>query len=467
MNAVRKHILMSIVARSVLLFLWLSFASGASGAPPAANMNAAPLKRYLVFTAAAASKAVASGARVVRETRGLKAVLCSPALAEALGLTEDIPVQALDSAANTEVMAIPVQNLGLTGRGRKIVILDTGYNYNHPELRSSYLGGTNFVNPNRDALDDNGHGSHVAGIITGDGINPRARGIAPEAGIIAGKVLDAYGNGYISDIVAGIYWGVDGPDGYYGTDDDFQADAISISIGATGNYTYLSVFCDAAVPSMTDAIKYAIDHGVPVVIAAGNNGVSGVSLPGCVSYALTVGAINATNGLAYFSGIGPSVDLVAPGVGLYSAWLGSSYTHMDGTSQATPVVSGTIALLKEAFPNASVNDIENALQTTAVDLGYLGKDNHYGWGRVDAYQALSVLTANLATVALTVSCSNGQALISWPSIPPGFSLQASTSPGAGEIGWHTVTNGTSTIGNQNTAALSMEPTGQFYRLRWQ
>src|SRR5439155_19973916 len=94
----------------------------------------------------------------------------------------------MDTDANTQVGATRVQTLGFTGRGRTIVVLDSGYNYNHPELSSSYLGGRDFVNHDDNPLDDNGHGSHVAGIITGDGIDPRARGIEPDTGIEAGKV---------------------------------------------------------------------------------------------------------------------------------------------------------------------------------------------------------------------------------------------------------------------------------------
>jgi subtilisin family serine protease len=356
MGTVLKHSFRSALAKGLSFSLLLLFSKAAATAALGANTSRPELKRYLVFSEAEAAKAVAQGARVVRVTKGLKAVVCVPALAQALGLMADIRVQAADTAANTQILATRVQDLGLTGRGRKIVVLDTGYNYTHPELRSSYLGGTNFVSDNGDPFDNNGHGSHVAGIITGDGIDARAKGIAPDAGIIAGKVLDANGLGYISDVAAGIYWAVDGPDGYFGTADDFKADAINISIGTSGTDMYPTVFCDAATPSLTDAIRYARDHGVVVVIAAGNNGSSGVSLPGCVSYSLTVGAIDRSNVLASFSGTGPSVDLVAPGVALYSAWLGSNYKTFSGTSQATPMVSGTIALLKEAFPNASVQD---------------------------------------------------------------------------------------------------------------
>src|SRR5205823_10057872 len=155
-----------------------------------------------------------------------------------------------------------LQGMGLTGRGRKIVVLDTGYNYVHPELSSSYLGGWNWIKHNDDPFDDNGHGSHVAGIITGDGIDPQARGIAPETGIIAGKVLDAFGNGYTSDLVAAIYWAVDGPDEIYGDGDDFQPDAINISIGTSGTDLYPAGFCDSVFPPLTYAIKYAVDHGI-------------------------------------------------------------------------------------------------------------------------------------------------------------------------------------------------------------
>src|SRR2546423_3178956 len=188
MTKVGMHIFQSVAGRSLLLLLL--FSKLLTAAPAKTNTSEAQLKRYVVFTETAAAAAVSKGARVVRETKGLKAVVCSPAVAQALGLAEDIPIQAMDSAANTQIEATRLQEMGFTGRGRTIVVLDTGYNYNHPELRSSYLGGRDFVNHDDDPMDDNGHGSHVAGIITGDGIDPRARGIAPDAGIIAGKVLD-------------------------------------------------------------------------------------------------------------------------------------------------------------------------------------------------------------------------------------------------------------------------------------
>src|SRR5205823_3275138 len=249
-----------------------------------------------------------------------------------------------------------------------------------------------------------------------------------------------------------IYWAVDGPDGIYGDSDDFRPDAINISIGTGGTDMYPSGFCDTTFPPLTYAIKYAVDHGIAVVVAAGNNASGGVSFPGCVSYAITVGAINHSNVLASFSGIGPAVGLVAPGVGLYSAYLGSNYKVKDGTSQATPVVTGTIALLKEAFPKASFGDIQNALLNTATDLGVAGKDNRFGWGCIDARMALGALTTNQVNVALTMTRSNGQVLLSWPTLP-GFVLQATASCNPGPNDWRTLTNSVVTSGSESTTVL--------------
>lgn len=281
---------------------------------------------------------------MVRDARTLKALHCPADAAASLGLQEDIRVFAVDSNANRQIRADLVQNSGNTGTGRKAVVLDTGYNYNHAELSSSYLGGKDFVNDDNDPFDDNGHGSHVSGIITADGVDPKAKGVAPAAGVIAGKVLDAAGSGFFSDVVAAIYWAVDGPDGVANTSDDFNADAISMSLGTSPPYTYRG-FCDSVLPDLTNAIKYARDRGVVVVSAAGNSGSAGVSIPGCISYSTTI---------ASFSGRGDAVDITAPGVSIYSAWLGSGYATASGTSMATPMVSGTVALVKFAHPAYTV-----------------------------------------------------------------------------------------------------------------
>lgn len=359
-------------------------------------------QRVIVHTDNELAAALAKGCKEVRHARTLRALECDRDAASGLGLQEDVRVFAVDSAANKQVKADLVHAAGNTGAGRKVVVLDTGYNYNHPELSSSYLGGKDFVNDDSDPMDDNGHGSHVAGIITADGIDPSAKGVAPDAGVIAGKVLDASGGGYFSDVVAAIYWAVDGEDGFPGewctldnatntttcVNDDPNADAISMSLGTSAPYVYKG-FCDSALPDLTNAIKYARSRGVAVVVASGNSGSAGVSIPGCISYSVTVGAVDSKDKIASFSGRGKAVDIVAPGVNLLSSWLGTSYTTASGTSMSTPVVSGVVALIKAANPSHSVSQVENALFTTAKDLGKIGKDSTYGWGRVDASRAVA------------------------------------------------------------------------------
>ncbi|MEK9175470.1 MAG: S8 family serine peptidase, partial [Patescibacteria group bacterium] len=166
-------------------------------------------ERVIAHTNEEVNKAISSGCKVVREVQTLKALRCPHGVATSLSLTEDVRVFALRENSSLNEMRRPngngtsaytgplnqigadvVHNSGNTGSGRKIVVLDTGYNRFHPELISSYLGGKDFVNNDDDPMDDEGHGSHVSGIITADGIDPKAKGVAPDAGVIAGKVLD-------------------------------------------------------------------------------------------------------------------------------------------------------------------------------------------------------------------------------------------------------------------------------------
>lgn len=367
-------------------------------------------KRVIAHTEEEVSNAVSLGCKVVRETKTLKALHCPRGAVESLSLADDVRVFALESEeeevdvsglsqvriksanANQQIGADIVHNNGNVGSGRKVVVLDTGYNYLHPELSSSYLGGKDFVNNDDNPMDDHGHGSHVAGIITADGIDPNAKGVAPEAGIIAGKVLDETGSGYFSDVVAAIYWAVNGPDGAYGTstlgiNDDFGADAVNLSLGTGAPYTYKG-FCDGVLPDLTNAIKYATQKNITVVVAAGNSGNSGVSIPGCVSYSTTVGAVNSNDKVASFSGRGNSLDITAPGVSIYSSVLGNLYAAWSGTSMATPMVAGVTALIKNAHPAYTRSQVENRLFSTAKDLGKSGKDKDYGWGRVRANLAV-------------------------------------------------------------------------------
>lgn len=338
-------------------------------------------KRVITESEDKASAALREGCHLARETKKLKALVCKKEIADSLGLDEDIRMSKTDTAANAQIEADSVQTSGNKGTGRKIVVLDTGYNYDHPDLSSSYLGGRDFVNNDNDPMDDNGHGSHVAGLITSDGAYYKAKGAAPGTGIISGKVLDSDGEGYFSDLIAAMYWAVDGPDGEAGTLDDFKADVISMSMGSSPPFVY-KTHCDSVMPSMTSAIKYAVSRGVLVAVAAGNHGTLGVSIPGCISHSITVGAVNSADKVAAFSGRGRGVDLMAPGVNLFSTSLGTSYSSSSGTSMATPLVSATVALIKHEHPWYSAAKVRNVLFDTAVDLGKVGRDYSYGYGRV-------------------------------------------------------------------------------------
>ncbi len=383
----KKYILGS--ALLVIAFAGIMLASSAVG-------KSGLQKRVIAHGQGEIDKAVAMGCKVIRDAKTLKALNCAENVAEALGLQEDIKMffqkepgnklpqfDSQSASANQQIGVNAVHNGGNTGVGRKVVVLDTGYNYLHPELSSSYLGGKDFVNNDNNPMDDQGHGSHVAGIITADGVDANAKGVSPGVGVLAGKVLGADGSGFFSDIVAGIYWAVDGPDGIYGTQDDFGADAINLSLGTGAPYLYKG-FCDNVMPDMTNAVKYATQKNVSVVVAAGNSGNAGVSLPGCISYATTVGAVGGNDRVASFSGRGNALDIMAPGVGIYSSVLGNSYASWSGTSMATPMIGGVIALMKSAHPTYTHSQIEAKLFSTAKDLGKWGKDKDYGWGRVRA-----------------------------------------------------------------------------------
>lgn len=360
-------------------------------------------ERVIAHTEEEIEMAVSSGCEVVRRAKTLKALRCPAGVAASLSLAEDVRVFALDdeevgvlrgaqpgatsASANQQIGADIVHASGNTGSGRRVAVLDTGYNYRHPELSSSYGGGRDFVNNDNDPADDQGHGSHVSGIITADGLDPKAKGVAPDAQIIAAKVLDQNGSGFFSDVVAAIYWAVDGPDGVYGTADDFGVDAINMSLGTAAPYVYKG-FCNSALPDMTTAIKYAVDRNITIVAASGNSGGSGVSIPGCISYSTTVGAVDAKDKVASFSGKGGALDITAPGVGIYSTVLGSGYASWSGTSMATPMLGGVAALIKYAYPAATQTTVESKLFSTAKDLGKVGKDTSSGWGRVRANLAV-------------------------------------------------------------------------------
>jgi len=273
----------------------------------------------------------------------------------------------------------------VTGRDVTVAIIDTGMDYNHPDLKDNFVDGYDFVNNDNDPMDDNGHGTHCAGIIAGTGVASDFRfvGVAPNAELYVYKVMDNEGNGYTSWFIEGMEKAVD-PNG----DGNFSdhVDVISISAGDSSGYP------DDAI---SIAANNAVDFGVVVVAAAGNDGPSygTISSPGCAKRVICVGATDKNDEVASFSSRGSyyaeviKPDVVAPGTDIVSAWPGRSYRSLRGTSMACPHVTGVVALTLQMHPDWTPDEIKTALRGTAVDLGY--NLTTQGYGQIDA---LSIVT---------------------------------------------------------------------------
>lgn len=282
------------------------------------------------------------------------------------------------------------------GTGVNISIIDTGIDYNHDDLDANYKGGYDYVNGDADPMDDNGHGTHCAGIAAAEDNDIGVVGAAPEAHLYAVKVLDSGGSGYISDAVAGIQWAVDN-----------HMQVISMSLGTSFDSQSLHDACDAAYNS-----------GIVLVAAAGNEGNpagkgDNVIYPARYSSVIAVAATDSKDKRAWWSSTGPDVELAAPGVSIYSTYLGGGYTKMSGTSMACPHVTGTAALVLVSDETvwASLGytngdgiwtnvEVRTVLDKTADDLGATGLDWQYGYGLVDADEA-AVESIDVHDVAVT------------------------------------------------------------------
>ncbi|MBI4032460.1 S8 family peptidase [Candidatus Berkelbacteria bacterium] len=251
------------------------------------------------------------------------------------------------------------------GTGSVVAIVDTGIDLDHPDLVGTIAGSTNIIRADRSADDDSGHGTHVAGIVAARNNTIGVVGVAPSASLLAVKVLDRRGAGYLSDIVAGIDWAA-----------DHGADVINLSLGTSVDF-----------PLFHDAISTAVDQGVVIVAASGNSGGS-VLYPAAYDGVIAVGATDDTDEVQRWSSRGAELDLVAPGEDIYSTYKGGRYRDMTGTSMAAPHVSGAAALLiaqpsrcdTSGDSQCSPAEVKSALQAAASDLLTSGWDSTSGYG---------------------------------------------------------------------------------------
>lgn len=259
-----------------------------------------------------------------------------------------------------------------TGRGIKIAVLDTGVDYTHPDLSPNYIEGYDFINDDSDPMDDNGHGTHVAGIIAGAKNGEGILGVAPEAEIYALKVSDSRGKGSFSGLIKGIDWAI-----------EHDMDIVTMSITGTGG-----------TKALQKAVQLAYnEYGIILVAAVGNGGSGEVLYPAAYEEVIGVGSVTEDGEKSSFSRTGEEVELVAPGSDIKSTAIDGKYRVTSGTSMATPFVTGAAALLLETderiWENTGLVDgdgswtndeVRSVLRHTAVDLGDEGVDMEFGYG---------------------------------------------------------------------------------------
>ncbi|MDD5254170.1 MAG: S8 family serine peptidase [Candidatus Nanoarchaeia archaeon] len=296
-----------------------------------------------------------------------------------------------------------VQENNLTGKDIGICIIDTGVDYTHNDLGAcsqaqflagdctKVIAGYDFVNNDNNPMDDNGHGTHMAGIVLG---------VAPNAKIIAVKALGYDGTGNDDYALAGINYCVENQERY-------NIKVISLSFG--GNLLY-SEYCDHAKWSYADAINNAVAKGIIVVAASGNsNSLTSIAAPACIENITSVGAVydaelgsninwgictdseTSADKIACFTNRNNILDLLAPGTAINSTWLSNSYAIGHGTSQAVPHVSGAIALLqqyKKEESNSTLTplEVESVLKQTGKQI--YDSSTNLTFSRIDIYEAL-------------------------------------------------------------------------------
>ncbi|MBU8907633.1 S8 family peptidase [Desertibacillus haloalkaliphilus] len=258
-----------------------------------------------------------------------------------------------------QVHALNAWDLGYTGKGIKIGVIDTGIDLIHRDL--DVVGGHSFVDYTESYHDDQGHGTHVAGVIASLHNRIGVKGVAPGIDLYALKVLDHEGRGMLSNMIASIDWSIEN-----------DLDIINLSLGATTHST-----------SFKEIVDRAYESGLLIVAAAGNTGTEKedtINYPAQYSSVIAVGAVDSNNQRGEFSSVGPAMEVVAPGVNILSTYLDNTYGSMSGTSMAAPFVSGILALYMEAYPELTNSELRDLMHAHTLPLGE--PSNWYGQGLV-------------------------------------------------------------------------------------
>jgi len=262
-----------------------------------------------------------------------------------------------------------------TGDPIKVAIVDTGIDVKHPDLIDNLKGGVSTVGYTSSYNDDNGHGTHVAGIAAAIDNEIGVIGVGPQIDLYAVKVLDRRGSGYLSDVIEGLDWAITN-----------KMQVVNMSLGTASD-----------VQSFHDAVAKVYAAGITQVAAAGNSG-GAVIYPAAYSEVIAVSATDNTDAIASWSSRGPEIDLAAPGVNIYSTYKGQTYKTLSGTSMAAPHVTGAAALvlsvpdkcqyLLDTALGCSPAEVQKRLQDTAEWLTKVIPEGQ-GSGLVDAEKAVT------------------------------------------------------------------------------
>ena len=381
------------------------------------------------------------------------------ARADVLYAEPDYRVYALDTIPNDpywgsqwglpKIQAPKAWDILSTTGGANIIIaiIDSGIDLDHPDFAcpNKLLPGRDFVNNDDDPQDDYGHGTHVAGIAAACSNNDvGVAGVAWAARLLPVKVLDAAGQGSYSNLAAGIIYAV-----------DQWARVINLSLGGTS---------DSSI--MRDAVSYAVGRGRLVVAAAGNFGDQGnpVMYPAAYDEVVAVAATDSGDNRADFSEYHPYVDVAAPGVSIYSTLPDNTYGGLGGTSMATAFVSGLAALLWSADGGLSAAQVRTLIESNADDLGTPGKDDYFGYGRINAWRTMNArvrVSATPTQVTFLADAEKGpvpaqqQITLSTPSTQP-ITWTATITP---PVSWLSVAGASSgSVSASASAALTLEAT---------
>ena len=250
------------------------------------------------------------------------------------------------------------------GEGVKVAVIDTGIDMNHPDLKDKIKGTINiFDKTTRDVTDVYGHGTHVAGLIAGE-----LTGVAPNVDLYIANVLNDKGLGRVVDILDGVTYAINS-----------NVDILCMSLGVNKKLPQI----------LEERIKRAVNKGIIIVCATGNNGKQSVAYPASYDFVVGVGGVNQDLKRADFSNYGFDMDIVAPSVDILSTWKDGKYAYMSGTSTASPLVAGGLALIKSYYRKQGIEITPTQIREMITKLN-TKKNRFLGYGLFDVAKIIGL-----------------------------------------------------------------------------